>query len=268
MSHPAPTAAAPTHFDMGGVKCSTHTIPQLLDEVRSLMENPAVQPRTLLCLNAHIFNLAQDDNALRESLNSARVVTADGMGIVWLARLWRTEVPERCNMTEAFRAFYTSPSFRRNEGILIGVSQEEAAAAARAIEQASSHCCIREAYSGYLCDEDYDDIFRTMRPVEFIYIGMGTPRTERICAIARARHPQSIVWGIGAGTIRILAGTMHEAPEAMRRMGLQWLHRLWCEPARLWTRYLFGNPRFLYRVLRSVRQTRRTIAQQSAVPRS
>jgi len=99
-------------------------------------------------------------------------------------------------------------------------------------------------------------------------VGMGTPRTERICAIARARCPHSIVWGIGAGTIRILAGTMHEAPQIMRRTGLQWLHRLWCEPTRLWSRYLFGNPRFLYRILKMARQARRTLARRSAVPRS
>ncbi|MBX7256434.1 MAG: WecB/TagA/CpsF family glycosyltransferase [Candidatus Hydrogenedentes bacterium] len=268
MSLPPSNALAPTHFDMGGVKCSTHTIPQFLDEIRFLMENPAAQPRTLLCLNAHIYNLAQEDSMLRESLNSARIVTADGMGIVWLARLWRTEVAERCNMTEAFRAFFMSPSFQKSEGILIGVSREEAEAAAETIARNSSHCRIRNAYSGYLRDDEYDELFRTMAPVDFIYIGMGTPRTERICAIARARCPQAIVWGIGAGTIRILAGTMHEAPLPMRRMGLQWLHRLWCEPTRLWTRYLFGNPRFLYRVFKTVRQTRRSVAQQSAVPRS
>ncbi|MFA6240246.1 MAG: WecB/TagA/CpsF family glycosyltransferase [Candidatus Hydrogenedentales bacterium] len=259
---------SPAHFDMGGVKCSTHTIPQLLDEIRFLMDSPAIQPRTLLCLNAHIYNLAQEDGDLRESLNNARIVAADGMGVVWLARLWRTEVAERCNMTEAFRAFFTSTAFRKNEGILIGVSREEARAAATVIERSSTHCRIRKAYSGYLRDEEYDELFRTMASVDLIYVGMGTPRTERICAIARARCPHAIVWGIGAGTIRILAGTMHEAPPFMRRMGLQWLHRLWREPTRLWTRYLFGNPRFIYRILKTARQARRTLAQQSALPRS
>lgn len=256
----------PGHFDMGGVKCSTHTIQQVVDEVRYLMANPAARPRTLLCVNAHIYNLAHEDAGLRETLNGARIVTADGMSIVWLSRLWRTRVPERCNMTEAFRAFFTDPSIRPNTGILIGVTKPEAEIAARAIEAFSKHSRIHRVYSGYLHEEEYDEIFRSLGPVDFIFVGMGTPRTERICEIARVRCPHAIVWGIGAGTIRILAGAMKEAPPILRRAGLQWLYRMWCEPRRLWRRYVVGNPVFLYRMLKSGCAARRAVAQQSAVP--
>jgi UDP-N-acetyl-D-mannosaminuronic acid transferase (WecB/TagA/CpsF family) len=37
----------------------------------------------------------------------------------------------------------------------------------------------------------------------------------------------------------------------MRTIGLEWVHRLWAEPGRLWKRYLIGNPRFLLRCLSS-----------------
>ena len=99
------TTITPHEFSMSGVKCSTHTITQLLGEIQSLLSHRYDQPRSILCVNAHIYNVAFSDIALRESLNNARIVTADGMSIVWLSRLWNAVVPERCNMTEAFRAF-------------------------------------------------------------------------------------------------------------------------------------------------------------------
>jgi len=39
----------------------------------------------------------------------------------------------------------------------------------------------------------------------------------------------------------------------LQRHGLEWVYRLAHEPRRLWRRYLFGNARFLYAVLRDRR---------------
>ncbi len=249
--------AQPHEFNMGGVKCSTHTIPQLLEEVRALLERRYDQPRSILCVNAHIYNLAYNNVALRDALNNARVVTADGMSIVWLSRLWNAFVPERCNMTEAFRAFLQSTIMRPSTAVLIGLTQAEAERAAQRINAASNHCTVVKAYSGFLTEEEYAAIFASSDKVDFIFVGMSTPRTERTCELARRRCPESIVWGIGAGTIRIYAGTMKEASPFFRRHGLQWLHRLANEPSKLWRRYLLGNPLFLYRALRTSMFARR-----------
>ena len=55
--------------------------------------------------------------------------------------------------------------------------------------------------------------------------------------------------GIGA-FFDFLAGEVTRAPLWIRHLRLEWLYRLWLEPARLWRRYVVGNPVFLMRVLR------------------
>jgi exopolysaccharide biosynthesis WecB/TagA/CpsF family protein len=116
----------------------------------------------------------------------------------------------------------------------------------------STHCRIVETFSGYLAEAQYRKIFSEHREVDFIFLGMGTPKTEQVAAWAAAIAPRAIVWGIGGGTIRIYAGTLKEAPAFLRRLGLQWVYRLIEEPAKLWKRYLIGNPVFFLRILREV----------------
>jgi len=246
----------PYRFRLGKLDCSTHTIPQLLDEIRALLADRTSQPRTILCVNAHIYNLAWSDAELRQALNEARILAADGMGIVAAARLFGETVPERCNMTEAFRAFLQADHMPDNIGVLVGLTEEGGRLAAMAAERMSSHCSIVQVISGHLDDAEYERAFAAHTDADFIFIGMGTPRTERISGIARAICPEAVVWGIGGGTIKIFAGAMREAPALLRRNGLQWLHRLWSEPARLWRRYLIGNPLFVYRILKAAWQTR------------
>jgi N-acetylglucosaminyldiphosphoundecaprenol N-acetyl-beta-D-mannosaminyltransferase len=43
-----------------------------------------------------------------------------------------------------------------------------------------------------------------------------------------------------------LAGAKKVCPKWLSNIGLEWLFRLFHEPNRLFVRYIFGNPRFLY----------------------
>ncbi|MCF7668906.1 MAG: WecB/TagA/CpsF family glycosyltransferase [Verrucomicrobia bacterium] len=236
-------------FRFGDVRCSSHSIEDLLEEIRGLLSDRAAVPRTVLCLNAHIYNIAAGDARLRRCLSSARVVAADGMSVVWGARLFGVNISERCNMTEAFREFLVARRMPPSRAIIMGCSGEEAAAAAARINGISPHCRITGAYSGYLNDDECRTVFKAERGVDFIFLGMGTPRTEYVSQLAAVECPGAIVWGIGGGTVRIYAGSMKEAPALLRRLGLQWMDRLIREPWVLWRRYLIGNPVFAVRVL-------------------
>jgi exopolysaccharide biosynthesis WecB/TagA/CpsF family protein len=241
--------SVPERFQFGLVACSTHSIPQLLEELRQLLADKTLVPRTVLYLNAHVYNVAAEDSRLCAHLNAARIVAADGMGIVWMAPLFGGRVSERCNMTEAFRAFLKAPDMPPSTAILVGCSQEEADAAAVRVNQVSGHCRIVRAFSGFLSDAEYRQVLEAHREVDFVFLGMGTPRSEQISGLATGITPRAIVWAIGGGTIRIYAGIMKEAPAIWRRLGLQWLHRLASDPATLWPRYLIGNPLFVCRIL-------------------
>jgi N-acetylglucosaminyldiphosphoundecaprenol N-acetyl-beta-D-mannosaminyltransferase len=236
--------------EIGKVRVSVCDVRGLLKQIHCLLSDRFSEPRTIFCVNAHIFNLLYRDPRLKNRLDRAFVTAADGMAIVWAARLLGHKLPSRCNMTEAYHAFLRDTDMPPSRAILIGCSYEEADAAARRANQISSHCIIIEAFSGFLVEPDYRKIFLGHADADFIFLGMGTPKTEFMAEVAAQCCPRAIVWGIGGGTIRIDAGTMEEAPVFLRRLGLQWLYRLLKEPSALWHRYLIGNPVFIARILK------------------
>jgi exopolysaccharide biosynthesis WecB/TagA/CpsF family protein len=135
------------------------------------------------------------------------------------------------------------------QALLVGCPPEVAEAAAAEVNRVCTHCRVVRTASGFLADHEYETFFKAHPKVDLIFLGMGTPNSQRIAPIAAAQCPQSVIWHAGAGTIHFYGGTMKEAPEWWRRVGLQWLHRLALDPRAYWRRYLLGNPLFVARIL-------------------
>jgi N-acetylglucosaminyldiphosphoundecaprenol N-acetyl-beta-D-mannosaminyltransferase len=78
-------------------------------------------------------------------------------------------------------------------------------------------------------------------------VGLGCPRQETFAFEFQNTLSMPILT-VGAA-FPFLAGLIQEAPEWMGRMGLEWLFRLLSEPQRLWRRYLYLNPAYLFLIV-------------------
>lgn len=76
-----------------------------------------------------------------------------------------------------------------------------------------------------------------------VFVGLGCPRQERWAFEHRGRV-HAVMVCVGAA-FDFHAGLLRQAPQAMQRIGLEWLFRLAVEPRRLWRRYLLLNPLFV-----------------------
>ena len=84
--------------------------------------------------------------------------------------------------------------------------------------------------------------------VHILFVGIGCPKQE-IWMHRQFQLSGCVMLGVGA-VFDFIAGAKAEAPRAVQAMGLEWLHRLLSEPARLWRRYLIESTWFLLHVLR------------------
>jgi N-acetylglucosaminyldiphosphoundecaprenol N-acetyl-beta-D-mannosaminyltransferase len=78
------------------------------------------------------------------------------------------------------------------------------------------------------------------------FVGLGCPRQEAFTYEFRD-HLQMPILAVGAA-FPFLAGIIPQAPGWMQDAGLEWFFRLSSEPRRLWRRYLFLNPAYLFLV--------------------
>ena len=78
------------------------------------------------------------------------------------------------------------------------------------------------------------------------FVGLGCPRQEVFAFEFREVLGMPIL-SVGAA-FPFLAGMVPQAPLWMQDAGLEWLFRLVTEPRRLWRRYVYLNPAFLFLV--------------------
>lgn len=98
------------------------------------------------------------------------------------------------------------------------------------------------------------------------FVGLGCPRQE-VWAYENRELLSMPLLAVGAA-FDFHAGTLSQAPPTMQKYGLEWLYRLWCEPRRLWRRYMFLNPAYLTLVLMQMTGIRKysTATQEAALP--
>lgn len=82
---------------------------------------------------------------------------------------------------------------------------------------------------------------------DIVFVGLGCPRQE-IFAYEHAGKLSRPVIAVGAA-FDFHAGLLKQAPIWMQDRGLEWLFRLGTEPRRLWKRYLYLNPLFIYMIV-------------------
>lgn len=80
---------------------------------------------------------------------------------------------------------------------------------------------------------------------DVLWCGISTPKQERFMSTYLNKLPVSLMVGVGAA-FDLNAGLLHDSPLWVQQCGLQWAHRLYQEPRRLWKRYVLNIPHFLW----------------------
>jgi N-acetylglucosaminyldiphosphoundecaprenol N-acetyl-beta-D-mannosaminyltransferase len=111
--------------------------------------------------------------------------------------------------------------------------------------------CYAPPYRQQFGSAELDEMARrvTAYRADILWVGLGSPKQEKVLLELMQRCELSCGAAIGA-VFDFYTGRIPHAPAWIRRMGLQWVHRLVLEPRRLWKRTLVSSPLFLWLVFR------------------
>ena len=199
---------------------------------------------------------AQKDREFLSILNSAFLVTPDGMPTVWVGRM-----QGHAGMARVF-----GPEFMLNVcresvswgtrhflyGGQDGVAEELAANLQKLCPGINVVGTYTPPYRLLLENErrELQVIVQDEAP-DIIWVGLSTPKQEKFMAEYLPLLRTKLMIGVGAA-FDFHTGRIRDCDDWMKRAGLQWFHRLCQEPRRLWKRYLVNNPKFLFAIARQL----------------
>ena len=215
-----------------------------MDEAVELIEDKINESgfHQVATANVDFLMHAIQDRELQDILCSCDLVVADGMPIVWAARMLGTRLKERVSGVDLVPRL-AELAARRGYGMyLLGATEQSSRQAAEILQQRYPGLRIVGRYSppfAALEDMDHEEILSRIeraRP-DILLVAMGNPKQEKWLAMHRDRLAVPLCMGVGA-TLDFIAGTVPRAPAWMQNSGLEWLHRACQDPGRLARRYL------------------------------
>lgn len=198
--------------------------------------------------NVHMTMETYDSPEFRQLVNNSRLVTPDGMPLVWGLKLLGVRKAERVyGPTLTLHVCQAAAE----EGVPIGLygGTEESlrdfcAFLRERFPKIRIACAIAPPFRPLTAEEDEEYTRRFVESgARIIFAGIGCPKQERWMAAHVMRIP-AIMLGVGAA-FDFHSGRVVQAPSALQRLGLEWLFRLAMEPKRLFKRYAKHNPRFV-----------------------
>ena len=188
----------------------------------------------------HIVRLHRSPE-LRPLYTNADLVVADGMPLIWASRLLRAPLPERVAGSDLFPALCARAAECGLSVYLLGGAPgtaERAAAVLRArhpaLKVAGTFCPEYGFEKDPAASRRVVDAVAAARP-DILFVGLGSPKQEKWIVANQAACGSRLSVGVGV-SFSFVAGDVTRAPQWMRRVGLEWAHRLVQEPRRLWRR--------------------------------
>ncbi len=201
---------------------------------------------------AKLVEMQRDARLLADTISSD-VVCADGMGVVWGARLLGVDVPERVTGIDLMERLLMACAAEGLRPFLLGTEAAILDQTVARLKARHPGLTLAGSHHGFFSAADEATVVAQIRQTQAdcLFVAMGSPRQERFLAEHHAALGVPFVMAVG-GAFDVLAGLRRRAPRWMQRCGLEWFARLIQEPRRLGPRYLFTNLHFGGLLLRAL----------------
>ena len=238
-------------FSVLGVPIHNVTRRQAITLFEKVIGRRDGRAKSVFFVNAHTLNLAAADPCYRDTLRGGDFVLGDGTGVRWAARLQGVRVRENLVGTDFIPEMFWATPDRGYSYFLLGADAATIATAADYARRTFPGWKQTGFHHGYLTDATTSAAIEQVnaaRP-DVLLVGMGNPIQERWIQRHLRQLDVPVCMGIG-GLFDFWAGNVSRAPRWLRRLGHEWLWRLFQQPSLKARRYLIGNPLFLASVLR------------------
>lgn len=188
----------------------------------------------------------EKDPYFREICDNAELLLVDGHPLMWIAKWYGKPIKEKICGSDLVPHLCKIAAEKGYRIFLLGAAEGVAAKAARILEKDYPGITIAGTYSppfGFEKDEaeiqKINGILRDSNS-DLLFVGMGVPKQDRFIYENMHKYEIPMSFSIGA-TIDFIAGEQKRAPRWMTDHGIEWVYRLFCNPKRMFKRYIVDD---------------------------
>ena len=233
---------------VGDVWFDNVTMEEAIERIDGLVRSKC--PAMVVTPNVDHVVRVQKSRGYANLVRRADLVLADGQPIVWVSRLLGTPLKERVAGSDLFPLLCEHAAEAGYRVFFLGGDPGAAEAARMVLQRRFPRLQVAGTYCPPLgFERSPQERRRAVEAVQaaspdILFVGLGSPKQEYWIAAHMRKYGPAV--GIGVGiSFSFVAGHVKRAPKWMQRLGLEWLHRLYMEPRRLWKRYLITGWSFL-----------------------
>jgi N-acetylglucosaminyldiphosphoundecaprenol N-acetyl-beta-D-mannosaminyltransferase len=202
--------------------------------------------------NLNFAIAAQSEAAFFDSVVDSDLNVADGMPLVWVAKLLGVPIKERVAGSTLFDELSRRPREKKIRVYFFGGQQGVAERAHKHLNETSVGMQSCGFYDpGFVSIEQMSDgaILDAINAAkaDFIVVALGAKKGQAWIQKNREYLNAPVISHLGA-VINFVAGGIQRAPERWQRFGMEWLWRIKQEPS-LWKRYSYDGLMFVKMLL-------------------
>lgn len=203
-------------------------------------------------VNAGKIVAMQSDLQLRQSVNESDLINADGQAVVWASRFLGKPLKERVAGIDLMVNLVEIAHQNRYKIFFFGAKEEIVKTVVEKYSNQYSSDIIAGYRNGYFKKEEEGDIAKEIAEsgANILFVAISSPTKENF--LYENKHllkNVNFIMGVG-GSFDVVSGKVKRAPLWMQNSGLEWFYRFAQEPKRMWKRYLVGNTKFIFLVLK------------------
>lgn len=205
--------------------------------------------KMIITANSEILIDALNDISISEILLDKNVdVIADGISLVKASKIYKSNIKERIPGIEIVEDIIFLADSLNKSMYLFGSTREVLKSLLEIIKKEYPNINIIGSSHGFVKNRDViakDIIYK--RP-DICLVALGVPDQEKFIHSILYKTTKGIFVGVG-GSFDVLSGKKKRAPLILRKLNLEWLYRISCEPKRL-KRFARSNITFMKIILK------------------
>lgn len=216
--------------DILGVKIDDLTLSEAVSAGVRLLDEPGFH--YVVTPNPEFILSAKKNEAFRSVLNQADLALADGIGVIYAAKILGRPLKGRAPGVDFAQGLMTHLTQSGQKLFLLGAKPGVAEQAAEKLRKQHPGLQICGTHDGYFQeDKPVADAIRNAG-ADVVFVCLGAPKQELWMAQYGPDTGAKLAIGLG-GCLDVFAGNVQRAPEAFQKAGMEWFYRLLKEPSRI-----------------------------------